>query len=502
MHHTILGEANTFIRRRNWFLGIGINDYQEFPKLHNAIKDVEDIKQVLLSQYDFDPQYIIMLYDEAASIEGIIGTLDTLAEKLSKDDTLLIYYSGHGHLSQKELGYWIPYDAKRGNTARYIANSRLRDAIATFDAQHVLLISDSCFSGSLLSRGASRSSRLIRELDTSPSRWALCSGRGDEEVDDGVPGDNSPFAKSILTVLKDPSEDEINISRLVDRVREQVAANSYQIPEGHPMQGVNHAWGEYIFRKKSALAEQIRSFNTQTVSENQKKKKDNISGPLKVNIKPRYLKWSKRTMKMIAIIGIGTSLIALWLVFFPPKSPDAMQLTVFVTDKAGNVVLENEGRLNIPLGNRSLNAVIGAEGRTHFPDIAGEYKGDTIEIALDAEGWVIAVDAMDRNQFVHNNLFVFTGEPLHLKVERDPILRQVRGSVKSIVEGGFLKGAIVLINNEFSVETDSMGFFDFMIPEAQISDRYNLSIQKEGYETKSLYYYPATGAVDIRLNRK
>ena len=41
----------------------------------------------------------------------------------------------------------------------------------------------------------------MEELERIPSRWAICSGRHDEEVYDGEPGKNSPFTECILEVL-------------------------------------------------------------------------------------------------------------------------------------------------------------------------------------------------------------------------------------------------------------------------------------------------------------
>jgi len=66
--------------------------------------------------------------------------------------------------------------------------------------------------------------------------------------------------------------------------------------------------------------------------------------------------WQNKIVQYLGIFGSLASMIALYFVFYPPHTNDNLQLTVFVTDTEGNVVLENEGELNIPLGNRSLNA--------------------------------------------------------------------------------------------------------------------------------------------------
>ncbi len=240
----------------SWFFGIGINKYAHFPTLNNAVKDVRDISALLLKEYDFTPEYTITVYDEEATRENIIEALDRLQREVGPADKLLIYYSGHGHLN-KEIGkgYWIPTNAERDNTAAYIRNSTVREYIETLKALHTLLISDSCFSGSLFVRGASRSGAAIKELEAIPSRWALCSGRHDEEVFDGEPGSNSPFAESIMDTLRRNARREFNVSRLVDRVVEQTRSNYEQLPEGNPLYGVGHKGGQYIFRRRALESE-------------------------------------------------------------------------------------------------------------------------------------------------------------------------------------------------------------------------------------------------------
>jgi|GEM_PF-3105512 len=237
----------------SWLLGIGINDYQAFPGLQNAVRDIQSIAALMQGAFDVAPDKTILLYNEEATREKIIATLDWLVRQVQPEDKLLIYYSGHGHLdTYTEKGYWIPHNAQRDNTAHYIRNSTIRDYIDDIRARHTLLISDSCFSGTLLVRGTSRSGDLLDELESRTSRWVLCSGRNDEEVADGPPGGNSPFTAGILEVLQQHGQNGIQVSKLADQVIEITRANYKQLPEGAPLFGTGHKGGQYVFRRLGA----------------------------------------------------------------------------------------------------------------------------------------------------------------------------------------------------------------------------------------------------------
>jgi len=204
---------------------------------------------LLQDQYDLDRERVITLFDEEATRDNIIDKLDDLVELVGPEDKLLLYYSGHGSLNKKtNLAYWIPQDAKRRRTSGYIPNSTIRDYIKAINSFHTLLISDSCFSGTLFVRGAARSDAAIDELAQRRSRWGIVSGRHDEEVYDGEPGANSPFAASILKVLKRNRHDKLNVARLADQVVEMTRSNYTQLPEGNPLFGVGHDGGQYVFR--------------------------------------------------------------------------------------------------------------------------------------------------------------------------------------------------------------------------------------------------------------
>jgi uncharacterized caspase-like protein len=101
------------LRGTSWFFGIGFNQYLEYQKLHNAVKDVQDIQHLLCEKYDLDAENVFLLFDEEATEVNIISQLDHLASVIQPEDKLILYYSGHGHLNKNtELGYWIPHDAQ------------------------------------------------------------------------------------------------------------------------------------------------------------------------------------------------------------------------------------------------------------------------------------------------------------------------------------------------------------------------------------------------------
>ena len=86
-----------------------------------------------------------------------------------------------------------------------------------------------------------------------PSRWAICSGRHDETVADGPVNGHSPFAQSIIDVLETTEREYISSDFLLMQVREQTRANYDQLPDGGPLQHVDHKRGQYVFRRIDSI---------------------------------------------------------------------------------------------------------------------------------------------------------------------------------------------------------------------------------------------------------
>lgn len=233
---------------KNFLLVIGINNYQHWPKLNNAVKDASDVASTLISKYNFEFDNIIMLKDEQATRSNIYNSLRSLIEKVTPQDNLLIYYSGHGYFDQLlNEGYWVPVESNTNSTGDYVSNTEILKIINNINSQHTFLVADACFSGSLFAETTRGYSENVEKFK---SRWGLVSGRL-EVVSDGALGDNSPFAKNFIGYLKENQKEKFAASELIQYVKIKVAETSNQTPLGNPLKNAGDEGGEFIFYKKN-----------------------------------------------------------------------------------------------------------------------------------------------------------------------------------------------------------------------------------------------------------
>ena len=89
-----LENPDQYLKRTNYLLAIGIDDYVHCPKLYNCVKDVEDLLEVLTAKYSFEKKSIKTLFNHEATRGNIYKAFRHLAEKITPDDNLIIYFSG------------------------------------------------------------------------------------------------------------------------------------------------------------------------------------------------------------------------------------------------------------------------------------------------------------------------------------------------------------------------------------------------------------------------
>ena len=126
-------------------LVIGNNDYASLPDLETAVNDAQRVSEILRQHYGFQVQTLIN-----ATRADIVVALDRLRSRLKPSDNLLIYYGGHGILdTSSERGYWLPVDATTDTQVSWVSNATITDTLKAMEANHIMLVVDSCFSGTL-----------------------------------------------------------------------------------------------------------------------------------------------------------------------------------------------------------------------------------------------------------------------------------------------------------------------------------------------------------------
>ena len=228
-------------------LVIGNNNYEHLEKLDAAEKDAEVIADVLTNKYGFEVDLLLN-----ADYDTTVNSLFKITNKLKKDDNLLIYYAGHGELDKAEnRGYWLPVDASYELRSKWISNQRIVDRIKATKAKHVLLIADSCFSGTLMRSSVTPESnealdeKNIDRLKSKKTRLVIASG-GNEPVVDSDGGDHSLFALKLIDTLKN-NNTVINSQMLFENIRRYVISNADQTPERALVHKTGHDGGDFLF---------------------------------------------------------------------------------------------------------------------------------------------------------------------------------------------------------------------------------------------------------------
>ena len=234
----------------NYLFVIAIDEYMHLPKLYNCVKDANDVIQQLVYKYNFKQQHVFQLFNQEASIDNIYKRLLDLSRVITDKDNLMIYFSGHGFYDKdNDTGHLIPVHAEKGKVWDYLSNSNFLNWIRAIKSMHTLVVLDSCFSGSMFST-KSITPAYADAVSNYKSRWGLAAGRI-EVVDDGLHGENSPFANAIINFLKENTTTKFPVSDLIQYVKKVTANNSGQTPIAGPIKNLGDEGGEFVFELKT-----------------------------------------------------------------------------------------------------------------------------------------------------------------------------------------------------------------------------------------------------------
>jgi hypothetical protein len=229
---------------------IAVNRYKEWLPLKNPVPDAREIRGILEGKYYMDS--VVELYDEGATKVGILKLFERLVNEVQAEDSIFIYYAGHGHMdASSDTGFWIPQDAGTDpyEQRNWLPNVQLRGFISKMKARHVALVSDSCFSGDILNtnRGSvpAINDEYFKNAFSRRSRQVLTSGASET-----VP-DASSFSRAFKRALSENRKPYLDPLMIFNDVRLSVSGTT---PLLGTLKDVDHQeGGSFIFFLKQEV---------------------------------------------------------------------------------------------------------------------------------------------------------------------------------------------------------------------------------------------------------
>jgi len=204
----------------NYALIFATNDYSHWPHLTNPVPDADAVNQTLTSLYGFKVEEVRNPTDDQ-----ILQKLNEyLHRAFEPQDQLLILFSGHGYFDPDlGKGFLVPANAQLikddiGHRT-LLAHETIMGYVNRIKSQHVVLVLDACFAGTLDRKTADGALKgddtdfypraslpeLLQRKESKRTRRYFTSG-GAEFVPDGKPGHHSPFISAFLVTLNQAAD--------------------------------------------------------------------------------------------------------------------------------------------------------------------------------------------------------------------------------------------------------------------------------------------------------
>jgi len=224
----------------------GNNAYPNpIPPLETPIFDVQDIGRILQERFGYEVRIV-----RDAKKSDVVSALNQIGSETRPGDSVLVVYAGHGYLmDDTKMGYWIPVDGSVKSPANWVSNSDISKFLKNIPAKQVILISDSCFSGSLTrEEKVSVSSKSVdRDRILSKRSVLAMSSGGEEPVSDEGKEGHSIFAWALINALKSTGLLTPGV-QIFQGVKNDVVKDYPQEPQYGAVLSAGHMeGGEYLF---------------------------------------------------------------------------------------------------------------------------------------------------------------------------------------------------------------------------------------------------------------
>ena len=230
-------------KSKRWALIIGIGQYErkdDINSLRFTVNDATAIRDALIDPLTgtFLDDHVLLLTDSAQEKPikaNILEKLALLENLIKPEDTLLIFFSGHGYPKGREV-YLLPQDARLTvlqDTA--ISMTVWKERIARIPAQTKIIILDACHSGGVEKGkgGKGEMSSQFEQFIAPPVGQATLSSskRGQTSYEDEESG-HGVFTRYLLESLNGEGDDNgdkvVTLQEASDYVEQRVRAWGFQ----------------------------------------------------------------------------------------------------------------------------------------------------------------------------------------------------------------------------------------------------------------------------------
>jgi hypothetical protein len=248
-------QAVPLLPGKRFALVVANQQYRHWPKLDTPRADAQAVANVLKQRFGFE---VTLLQD--VTRQQLLSALNKLRQQVGPQDQVVVYYAGHGQMdSITARGYWIPVDGDEKDLAQWVSVIDVTDQLSAMTARHVLVIADSCYSGTLTrslvpavdqALTLEQRSSPLKQLSKQRARVAMTSG-GLEPVVDGGSIEHSLFARSLLDVLSQVSS-PVAAQELYQSVSARFAHLARRLkieqkPQYAPIGFAGHEAGDFVF---------------------------------------------------------------------------------------------------------------------------------------------------------------------------------------------------------------------------------------------------------------
>ena len=136
------------------------------------------------------------LYNDDVTREGVLAAMERIAQRSKPEDAVLIYFAGHGVQTDDGVYRYVTPEVttREELLTRSIDQDAIIQGLSGVQAQNVLLMLDTCYSGSFPAAAAGT-------INNETGFMVLSASNKVEEALDGYDGQNGVFAYAVRQAL-------------------------------------------------------------------------------------------------------------------------------------------------------------------------------------------------------------------------------------------------------------------------------------------------------------